>query len=178
VRTVGIVVLFAALAVAVPRSDEQVGDFSGTWAWDPGRSDHHPAAETLIVTQSSTAIDIRGVMCCRQAGQQWTTTYHFNKWGSRNARPATSRTPVRSSPDTKQTQARWDGDTLLLHAGPDLDVRGGSLRLWRLAADGQELIEQLVNRGFGLQFDFKEASISRMYSRDKHVYIRKAPALF
>jgi hypothetical protein len=83
-------------------------------------------------------------------------------------------TPVRSSPDTKQTQARWDGEALLLHAGPDLDVAGGSLRLWRLAADGHELREEIVNRGFGLRFDFKEASISRMYSRDKHVYIRKA----
>jgi len=81
--------------------------------------------------------------------------------------------------DTKPTQARWDGDTLLLHAGPELNVRGGSLRLWRLVANGHELIEEFLNRGFGLQFDFREASISRMNTRDKHVYIRRpAPDRF
>jgi hypothetical protein len=169
------IVLGILLVLAVGRLESvaPVVDFSGTWEWDAARSNAHAAAETLIVTQTPTELDVRQVMCCRQAGQQWSITYHFNRWGPRNARPATVDTPVRSSPDTKETQAQWDGDTLLLHAGPDLDVRGGSLRLWRLAGDGQELIEQIVHRGLGLQFDFKEASISRMYSRDRHVYVRR-----
>jgi hypothetical protein len=165
-------VIFAALAVS-GTSKQPAVDFSGTWEWSAARSDHHPAAETLVVTQSATELSIRQVMCCRQAGEQWTITYHFNKWGSRNARPATGDTPPRGSVDTKPTQARWDGDRLLLHAGPEQDVRGGSLRVWRVAANGQELIEELLNRGFGLHFDFKESSISRMYTRDKHVYIRR-----
>ena len=168
------VILAISLAVCVStEARQQPVDFSGEWTWDADRSDHHPAAERLVVTQSATEIRIHGTLCCRQAGEEWITTYHFNRWGSRNATRGNVATPPRAALDTKPAQARWDGDTLIMHAGPELDVRGGSVRLWRLAANKNQLTEELLNRGLGLGFDFKAASIPKLYSRDRHVYVRR-----
>jgi hypothetical protein len=167
--------VIVAILLFVPGAETRrvAVDFSGTWTWDAARSAHHAAAETMVVTQSATELRIHQTLCCRQAGEQWITTYHFNRWGSRNATRGSAATPQRGTADTKPTQARWDGETLVMHAGPEMDVRGGSVRLWRLASGGNELIEELVNRGLGLGFDFKAASIPKMYTRDKHVFIRQ-----
>jgi hypothetical protein len=168
-----IVAIALALSVSNAPALDQGVDFSGEWTWDAARSDHHPAAEKMVVTQSSAEIRIHQTLCCRQAGEEWIITYPFNGWGSRNATRGSSATPLRGTSDTKPTQARWDGGTLIMHAGPEMDVRGGSVRLWRLAPNGNTFIEEIINRGLGLRFDFKEASIPMMYTRDKHVYVRR-----
>lgn len=147
-------------------------DFTGTWVFDATRSADRSAADRLVVIQSADTITLRRALCCRQAGEEWITTYHFNEWGPRGATPLhTSPTTVRV--DRKPTQARWDGDALLLHAGPELDRLGGSLHIWRLSADRRLLLEEVIHRGLGLAFDFKEASIPTMYARDRHVYVRQ-----
>jgi hypothetical protein len=165
-------VISVALAPTIP--DQAPIDFSGTWIWDAARSEDRAVADRLVVMQSATTITLRSALCCRQAGEEWITTYHFNSWGSRDATPANPATPARGTRDTKPSQARWDGEALLLHAGPELDRNGGSLRVWRLAASGSDLIEQVVHRGLGLRFDFKEASIPALYTRDRHVYTRQS----
>jgi hypothetical protein len=173
-RALFVVALMATMAVASKTENRQVSrDFSGTWVWDAARSDHHPAAESMVVTQTETELRIHATLCCRQAGEEWITTYHFNRWGSRNATRGSATTPPRGSPDDKPTQARWDGETLVMHAGPEQGVQGGSVRLWRLVAGGTELVEEVLNRGLGLRFNFKEASIPNMYTRDKHVYVKR-----
>ena len=148
-------------------------DFSGTWVFDATRSRDRSNAERMIVTQTDRVISLRRTLCCRQAGEEWITTYHFNSWGPRDA------TPLHGPPggvrvDRKPTQARWDGTTLLLHAGPELDRQGGSLHIWRLSPDRLEVIEDVIHRGLGLDFNFKEASIPPMYARDRHVYHRRS----
>ena len=147
--------------------------FAGVWVHDAARSDGTPAAERLEITQSLDQVHIRMLLCCQQHGEIWTTTYYFNNWGPRSATPAhIPQNTVRR--DTKPTQARWDEDRLVLHAGPDLDTRGGSVRILRLTPEGRDLVEEIVHRGLGREFDFREASIPRMYARDRHVYTRSA----
>ena len=41
---------------------------------------------------------------------------------------------------------------------------------------GRELLEEIVNRGLGRAFDFREQSIPRAYARDRHVYVRPPAA--
>ena len=147
-------------------------DFSGTWLRDAARSEHYATAEKIEIEQSADEIRLRGFLCCRQQGEVWTTTYSFNQWGPRSATPAHMPANVVRR-DEKPTQARWDGDTLVLHAGPDLDTRGGSVRLWQLASNGRDLLEEVVNRGLGRSFDFKARSIPAYYARDRHVYVRQ-----
>lgn len=152
--------------------DARTPDFSGTWVRDAARSEHRAAADELTITQTGDEVDVRQTLCCRQAGEEWIITFYFNAWGPRSATPThMSQNIVRR--DQKPTQARWDGTALVLHAGPDLDVRGGSVRIWRLTAEGRDLLEDVINRGLGRAFDFKDASIPKAYARDRHVYVRR-----
>jgi hypothetical protein len=162
-------VLAAALTAFWSGGAAQKPNFTGTWQLDHKHSEHRAAADTLVVTQTERELRIHQVLCCRQAGEEWISTYHFNHWGPRHSTPI-HREKKEPRHDTKPTQVRWDGDALVMHAGPELDRVGGSVRIWRLAAAGTELHESIVNRGLGLAFDFKEASIPTFYARDRHVY--------
>ena len=166
-------VLLAGLVsvVLLPAATPQVQPtFAGTWRRD-ARSEHYATAERLDITQTQEEVRVRALLCCRQQGEIWDTTYYFDHWGPRSATPGhISANSVRR--DEKPTQVRWDGSTLVFHAGPDLDVRGGSVRLWRLEDEGRTLIEEVINRGLGRSFDFKAASIPPYYARDKHVYVK------
>ena len=160
------------VALSIGWTQQTTPDFAGEWGFDATLSDDRAAADRLVVVQTPRIITLRRTLCCRQAGEDWTTTYHFNEWGPRDARPLRS-SPTTARVDRKPTQARWDGAALLLHAGPELDRQGGSLHIWRLSANGQQLVEEVINRGLGLRFDFKEASIPKGYARDRHVYVRR-----
>jgi hypothetical protein len=170
-------VLAGAVLLAVSSIDGQskTPDFSGVWTYDAARSEAAAAAHKLEITQSADQVQVRQFLCCRQEGEIWTISYYFNQWGPRSAMPRHIPQNV-ARRDTKPTQARWDGDRLVLHAGPDLDTRGGSVRMWRLSADQRDLVEETVNRGLGRDFDFREASIPRTYARDRHVYTRSSAA--
>jgi hypothetical protein len=146
-------------------------DFSGTWVLAPARSARRAAADKLVVRHDDATLRIVQFLCCGQAGEQWESTYYFNRWGPRNSRPL-HRERREPRHDTKPTQVRWDGDALVMHAGPGQDRSGGSVRVWRLSAGGRELHESIVHRGLGIDFDFRESSISRFYARDRHVYVR------
>jgi len=166
------IVLVSVMTAVWFSGNAQKPNFSGTWQLDIRRSEHRTVADTLVVTQTERELRLHQVLCCRQAGEEWVFTYHFNQWGARNSTPL-HRKKTEPRHDTKPTQVRWDGDALIMHAGPELDRAGGSVRIWRLWADGRELHESIVSRGLGLAFDFKEASIPAFYARDRHVYTLK-----
>jgi hypothetical protein len=148
-------------------------DFSGTWNRDAARSEHYATADRLVITQSESEVHVRQLLCCRQAGEEWVITYYFDRWGPRAAAPRHT-SPTLARRDDKPTQVRWDGNALVLHAGPELDIRGGSVRVWRLTPDGRDLLEEVVNRGLGLRFDFRAASIPSMFAHDRHVFTKAA----
>jgi len=172
VRRYLIVACGIVLGVTGQVSARQTPNLTGAWVFDASSSEHRAAADRIEISQSGEDVRVRGFLCCRQKGEIWTTTYYFNEWGPRNATPSHLSANV-ARRDEKPTQARWDGQTLVLHAGPDLDVRGGSVRIWRLDASGQRLLEAVVNRGLGRAFDFRAASIPTYYARDRHVYVKQ-----
>jgi hypothetical protein len=89
-------------------------------------------------------------------------TYHLDRWGDRFEGPG----------GTKQVQARFDGDKLIVVAAPN--VRAGAvLEVWSLSADGDQLTVDSVNMSeVTIYFDFKESSISPAYARNRTTYTR------
>ena len=69
------------VALSIGWTQQTTPDFAGEWGFDATLSDDRAAADRLVVVQTSRIITLRRTLCCRQAGEEWTTTYHFNGGG-------------------------------------------------------------------------------------------------
>jgi len=67
-------------------------------------------------------------------------------------------------------QARWDGDELIILKAPGETY--SVLWMWRLGADGNELVVESIDTGMPSSFDFKRSSIPRAYAPYRHIYVR------
>src|SRR5262245_60682555 len=131
----------------LPAPASAVGrDFSGAWV--------APNGQPIGITQPEVALQVP-----RVGGRVW--TYHLNRWGNRY------------EGSDKLVQARWDNGKLIVVAAPGLRA-GTVLEMWSLSADGNELVcESIQMTAVPLSFDFREASISAAYSRNKTTYKRE-----
>ena len=131
-------------------------DFSGTWRFDPTRSDSATYPElsrpvTLVITQTATAVRIDTT---RKSG----TTSEVAKFGSNE--PLTV---------LGAATARWRGETLLV----DIirDIQGQSVTVHQemtLSADGRELVvESTVNVQHGYS-----VGGAKVYGAGKDTFIR------
>ena len=127
------------------KAPAQPVDFSGMWKPSNGNP--------ITVTQSATELHV-------PRGRVW--TYHLYKWGDRFEGPG----------GTKQVQARFDGDKLIVVAAPS--VRAGAvLEVWALSPDRNQLTVDFINMSeVTIYFDFKESSISPAYARNRTTYTR------
>jgi hypothetical protein len=143
-----------SIGAAQPRPD-----FSGTWRFDPNRSDSATYPDlsrpvTLVITQSPAEIRIETITA------RGASTQAFQ---------------LRAAGDANQpgdAVARWSKDVLLADAVRD--VRGQSVTVhqtFRLSADGRELtIESAVNVQHGYSM-----SRGKVYGSGRDVYVRVQP---
>jgi hypothetical protein len=158
-RAVLVVLAFASLLFVPGVSTQTRPDFSGTWRFDPNRSDSATYPElsrpvTLVITQTPSEVRIE----TQTPRGTSTDTYQFG-----HGTDVTSPGPA---------VARWSGDVMLADAVRD--IRGQSVtvhRMFRLSKDGRELtIESTVNVQHGYSM-----SRGKVYGAGKDVFVRVQP---
>jgi hypothetical protein len=139
-------------------------DFSGLWTLDASRSDSTGTYGTVrFITQ--TAEEVNMVVLQRE---RFYPEISVIPWQLRIGRYGPRRGGERSREPL--VQARWDGDELIILKAPGETY--SVLWMWRLGADGNELVVESIDTGMPSSFDFKRSSIPRAYAPYRHVYVR------
>lgn len=155
-RAVLVVLAFPSLLSVAAISAQSRPDFSGTWRFDPNRSDSATYPElsrpvTLVIAQTASEIRIE-TQTPRGAS---TDTYRFGA--------------VADVTSPGAAAARWSGNVMLADAVRDIGGQSVTVhRTFTLSNDGRELtIESAVNVQHGYSM-----SRGKVYGAGKDVFVR------